>query len=127
MVELERKQMIIRRTRFPCWINTHAHAHILPLSLSLSSSVCVISIAFRRQQWCCERTSVLRYPYVACLVNLLKHPSWSVGIATGYGRSGDRIPVRRDFLHPSRPTLEPTQPHIQWVPGPFPGVKAAGA
>jgi len=44
----------------------------------------------------------------------------SVGIATRYGLDSPGIESRwgRDFLHPSRPVLRPTQPPVQWVPGP---------
>jgi hypothetical protein len=43
----------------------------------------------------------------------------SVGIATRNGLDGTRIESRwgRDFPHPSRPALGPTQPPTQWVPG----------
>ena len=49
-------------------------------------------------------------------------------IATRYGLDGPGIEFRwrRDFPHPSRPALWPTQPHIQWVPS-LSRDKAAGA
>jgi hypothetical protein len=53
----------------------------------------------------------------------------SVGIATRYGLDGpgSNPGEARDFPHPSRPALGPTQPPIQWVLGIFTGDKAAGA
>jgi hypothetical protein len=52
----------------------------------------------------------------------------SVRIAIRYGLDGPGIESRwgRDFSQPSRPGLGPTHPRIQWVPGLFPGGKAAG-
>ena len=49
----------------------------------------------------------------------------SVGVATAYGLDGPRIESRwgRDFPHQSRPSLRPTQPPVQWVPGLSPGVR----
>ena len=42
----------------------------------------------------------------------------SVGIATDYGLGGPGSnPGGDEIFRPSRPTLGPTQPPVQWVPG----------
>jgi hypothetical protein len=45
-------------------------------------------------------------------------PGSSVSIVNGYGLDGPGIESRwwRDIPHLSRPTLESTQPPVQWVP-----------
>jgi hypothetical protein len=52
-----------------------------------------------------------------------------VVIASPYGLDGLWIESRwgRDFPHPYIPALRPAHTPIQWVPGVFPGGKAAGA
>ena len=43
----------------------------------------------------------------------------AAGIAIRYGMDGPEIESRwgRGFPHPSRPSLEATQPPLQWMPG----------
>jgi hypothetical protein len=85
MVEPERPQITIRRMRCVCWISettrAHAQAHVSAQDThnQTCTRVCTqarthtnkyeIRIAFPLQQWFRERASMLRYTYIACLVN----------------------------------------------------------
>jgi hypothetical protein len=62
IVERGRPQMTIWRTRIASCIPkaTNIHTH----------TGCVILIAFPLQQWLHERTSMLRYTYIACFVSV---------------------------------------------------------
>ena len=48
------------------------------------------------------------------------------GCPSTRGHSLHSLSIALDFPHPSRPSLGPTQPPIQWVTGSFPGEKQPG-
>jgi hypothetical protein len=58
MVQLGRPQMTIWGLRIACWVTKATNTH----------TGCAILIAFPQQQWLHERSSMLRYTYIACLV-----------------------------------------------------------
>jgi len=51
------------------------------------------------------------------LTTYLLHSSVSIAIRYGLDGPGMKSQWGQNFLHPSRPTVGPTQPPIQWVPG----------
>ena len=72
----------------------------------------------------CLLNGSMGYYLTVLLVFLCSHsdnicgPSSSVGIATDYGLDGPGSnPGGDEIFRLSRPTLGPTQPPVQWVPG----------
>jgi hypothetical protein len=93
-----------------------------------------IAICFRRcdLSFCSSVRTVPAPGCMRCNGNSEKcnqHTVITVGITTRSGLQSPGIEFRwrPDFAHSSRAALGPTQPHLQCVPGLFPGVTAAGA
>ena len=61
MVESDRPQMTIWRLGIAIWITTATNTH----------SEYVLLVAFRQQQWLCERSCLLRLHVLACLAQLI--------------------------------------------------------
>ena len=67
------------------------------------------------------RNNALSPPRYYFLTFVESRPGWRSQYSTSMqaGTSGDRIPVGRDFPHPTRPALGPIQPPVQWAQGSF--------
>ena len=114
--------------------------YFLPFLLSaiLFSSL-ITSISFVLCPCTCDHyfpplcLSLCGYISVSCDWRYAELHLWgrysAVSRATSYGLEGPGIESwwGRDFPHPSRPVLGPTEPPIQWVLGLFPRGKAAGS
>jgi hypothetical protein len=61
IVQPDRPQITIWRMRIACWVPKATNTH----------SEYVIIIAFPPQQWLHERSTLLRYTYISCLLLLL--------------------------------------------------------
>jgi hypothetical protein len=101
---------------------TSGYSHS-PKQQSMLLAICTLNTSCLQQH-----RSYYIIIYLLCVILYIVGRDSSVGTATRCELDGPGIESRwgRDFQHPSRPALRPTQPPAQWVPGSFPGVKRPG-
>ena len=111
-------------THFFPYSSRYSHQHTVlkqPRSVFLSKSDSKLSHT--------HKTENINLTLKATAIYLARFRYSSVGIATRYGLGGPGTEVRwgRGFPHPSRPSLGPTQPLVQWITTLFFGGKEVGA
>jgi hypothetical protein len=91
---------------------------------SLDIVVLPSNVASRYRNWCVDDGTSPEYMDTHSYMGRDR----SVIIANRYGLDGPGIKSRcgRDYSHPSRLALGPTQPPVQWVPGLFLGYNIRG-
>jgi hypothetical protein len=93
---------------------------LLPWAAPLPRNCDMENVHFLRCVLCDDESNTLYLNFInSCFRYITAGHHSSVGIATCYGLDvlGSNPGVGRDFLHPYRTVLGPTQPPIQWVPG----------
>ena len=105
-----------------CGVSTRAHVCLF-VCVCVCVCVCERGCKWTRTNWhswlfrSIVHVDLYEY-YITSLTYFVGQDS-SVGKATRYRLNGPGIESRwgRDFPHPSRPALGPTQPPIQWILG----------
>jgi hypothetical protein len=101
------------------WLHISTHGKMKNVYTNMTDVICYIPASFNDLP---EYDTDLPIP-VAVLKDYTFINVFVTCIATRYGLEGPGIEIQcgRDFPHPSRPALGPTQLPIQWVPGLFRG------
>ena len=128
------KGCIYGSTRHSVWVTTintpHSPRSTAPSAAAIRAVLASECSTCARMSWKSNVHSFLPDECTECA--LLRSQTVgrgsSVGIATCYGLEGpgSNTSVKRDLPHPSRPTVGPTQPPIQWYRLSFPELKRPG-
>ena len=80
--------------------------------------VCVCACELQQESKLWMKSDNASYFIFGILFRYVCGPGSSVGIATDYELDGPGSnPGGDEIFRPSRPTLGPTQPPVQWIPG----------